>query len=546
MSIHEIQYDIIGIPLSGNTNGIIEKIFSLNADNFSKLEYQEIFKAEKTLYREGESLDVFKVTSKLKERCKPKLLDSCLNVLAKIPMQRDRFEFQLSNIDNLINLLKNHGASDRNIIIAHPAYEVNCNFLSLGFRETIIEDDKPKDRNFYIISHDDTFTLSDSNIFQHKDRKIIFDERERLLVRHQDRWYKDQINTFVNNPMSPTGVYEEIKNILKTYIELPKEETYGLLVAWIESTYFYQIFYSMPFLFIYGKKGCGKSRLLTIMERLCFNAMKIKGVSIASLADSIDGVRGTFLNDQAESLSNDRNIEILGLLTDSYTKGGGTRRIVNISNKKRSVMDFETYSPKAFASIKEIDSDLRDRCVEITMLRATKDFPEPEAFLPIWSNLRDKLYRLLLTKWKDAREIYQTTGEGVSHRVRELWRPIETILKLENVSDVEMQNIKDVFLESMQITQAELTDHEYELFSVLLEMLEQQENKKGVFTVGEIAEKLSKEEGVKDKAIQIWVGRMLRQFSLFDYPCGRKNGNKRQYFFSYDHVKSIFERYKSC
>ena len=168
MSIHEIQYDIIGIPLSGNTNGIIEKIFSLNADNFSKLEYQEIFKAEKTLYREGESLDVFKVTSKLKERCKPKLLDSCLNVLAKIPMQRDRFEFQLSNIDNLINSLKNHGASDRNIIIAHPAYEVNCNFLSLGFRETIIEDDKPKDRNFYIISHDDTFTLSDSNIFQHK------------------------------------------------------------------------------------------------------------------------------------------------------------------------------------------------------------------------------------------------------------------------------------------------------------------------------------------------------------------------------------------
>lgn len=164
----EVEYDLIGIPLSGIGNGTLEKVFSLNADNFSKKEYQEIFKAEKTLYREGESLDVFKVTSKLKEQCKPKLLDSCLNVLAKIPMQRDRFEFQLSNIDNLINSLKNHGDSDRNITIAHPAYEVNCNFLSLGFRETIIEDDKPKDRNFYIISHDDTFTLSDSNIFQHK------------------------------------------------------------------------------------------------------------------------------------------------------------------------------------------------------------------------------------------------------------------------------------------------------------------------------------------------------------------------------------------
>src|SRR5574337_577008 len=100
-------------------------------------------------------------------------------------------------------------------------------------------------------------------------------------------------------------------------------------------------------------------------------------------------------------------------------------------------MDFETYSPKAFASIKEIDSDLRDRCIEITMLRATKDFLEPEGFLPVWGELRDKLYRLLLTKWKEVREIYQITGEGVSHRVRELWRPIETILKLENVSPEE-------------------------------------------------------------------------------------------------------------
>lgn len=168
MSDQEIEYDLVGIALGGGNNGAFEKIVSLSADDFTNREHKEIFKAIKALYKEGESLDVFKVTSKLKDQCKPKLLDSCLNVLAKIPTERDRFEFQLSNIDNLINSLKNHGASDRNIIIAHPAYEVNCNFLSLGFRETIIEDDKPKDRNFYIISHDDTFTLSDSNIFQHK------------------------------------------------------------------------------------------------------------------------------------------------------------------------------------------------------------------------------------------------------------------------------------------------------------------------------------------------------------------------------------------
>lgn len=542
--LHEAEYDIIGNVLYDN-NGTQEKILSLNSDNFSKVEHKEIFKALKALHRDDETLDVFKVTSKLKENCKPTLLDSCLNVLAKIPTDKDRFELQSSNIDAFINQLKTRGISERNIILAHPAYEVGCNFLSLGFRETIVEDNKPKDRNFYIISHGDTFAIQDSNVFQHKDRRIIFDTRERLLIRHQDRWHKDKIQAFIDNPTSPKGVYTEIKQALITYIEFPKEEIYGLLSAWIIATYFYQIFYSCPFLFIFGKKQCGKSRLLTLLERLCFNAMKIKGVSLAALADSIDGVRGTFLNDQAEDLSSDKNVELLGLLTDSYTKGGGIRRIVNISNKKRAVMDFETYSPKVFAAIREIDDDLRDRCVEITMLRATKDYPEPEAFLPIWEDLRDKLYRMLLTQWNEIRKIYQTTGEGMSHRVKELWRPIETILRLENVSQEEIQNIKDYFLESMEITQVGLTDREYELFDRLLKMLESKPERKGIFTVKEITDKLPRDDGVKERTVHTWTGRLLRQFSLYDYSCGRRDAGSKQYFFSYDHVKSIFERYKS-
>ncbi|TVL97894.1 MAG: hypothetical protein CV087_21915 [Candidatus Brocadia sp. WS118] len=343
--LHEAEYDIIGNIFYGD-NGALGKILSINSDDFDKIEHREIFKALKILHKEEESLDVFKVTSKLKESCKPNLLNSCQNVLARIPIDKDLFELQSSNIDMFIDQLKTRGTSERNVILAHPAYEVGCNFLSLGFRETIVEDNKPKDRNFFIISHDDTFSIQDSNVFQHKNRKILFDTRERLLIRHQDRWHKDKIQAFIDNPTSPTGVYAEIKQALITYIEFPKEEIYGLLSAWIIATYFYQIFYSCPFLFIFGKKQCRKSRLLTILERLCFNAMKIKGVSLAALADSIDGVRGTFLNDQAEDLSNDKNVELLGLLTDSYTKGGGTRRIVNISNKKRTVMDFETYSPE--------------------------------------------------------------------------------------------------------------------------------------------------------------------------------------------------------
>lgn len=133
----------------------------------------------------------------------------------------------------------------------------------------------------------------------------------------------------------------------------------------------------------------------------------------------------------------------------------------------------------------------------------------------------------------------------MSHRVKELWRPIETILRLENASQEEIQNIKDYFLESMEITQVGLTDREYELFDRLLKMLESKPERKGIFTVKEIADKLPRDDGVKDRTVHTWTGRLLRQFSLYDYSCGRRDAGSKQYFFSYDHVKSIFERYKS-
>ena len=117
--------------------------------------------------------------------------------------------------------------------------------------------------------------------------------------------------------------------------------------------------------------------------------------------------------DQAEILSDRKNVELLGILADSYTVGGGKRRVIQITNKSRRVLEFETYSPKAFASTKEIDQDLKDRCIELNMVRAEKEYPYPEAFLPIWPELRDKLYRLLLTRWQEVREIYQTAGQGV-------------------------------------------------------------------------------------------------------------------------------------
>lgn len=57
-------------------------------------------------------------------------------------------------------------------------------------------------------------------------------------------------------------------------------------------------------------------------------------------------------------------------------------------------------------------------------------------------------------------------------RIRELWRPLETVLKLEKVSDKEIEGIKKVFLESMALSQDELSEREIFLIEALLKLAE--------------------------------------------------------------------------
>ncbi|MBF0556055.1 MAG: hypothetical protein HQK96_16140, partial [Nitrospirae bacterium] len=288
------------------------------------------------------------------------------------------------------------------------------------------------------------------------------------------------------------------------------------------------------------------SRVLSILALLCFNAMKVKGVSLPSLVDSVDGVRGTFLNDQSEALSS--NVDLVGLLADAYVRGGGKRRIVDMSNKTRRIVEFEVFSPKAFASFKEIAPDLKDRCILVSMIRAEEEYPEPEPFLSVWAEIRDILYRNLLMRWQEAEDVYVHTGAGVSHRVRELWRPLETVLTMEKVDDTERQAIFNYFMGSMIESQVELSDNEVSLFEALRELLKDSGGT-GIFTSTDIAKRIkedrikeNKDVNVDEKSLTTWIGTLIKKFSLYDSHAPRK-GNKRPYNFSYDHVEKIFNRY---
>ena len=372
----EAKVSIVQLP-QGEEKGFDDYLCKHSVDEFQRLPTNQVLSLSDRIASANQNnyRDILPEIAETKSAIEKEMLCKKLSKVLDVNLRTIKAEVTSHEQNNTVS-------ASENVIILHPSYDVKGNMLVLGFRETVVIDNRPVDRNFYILSSNG-YALHDSSVIVHDGKNIIFDERERYLLRAEDRWSKGKIKQFIDDPIIPLGLYGEIKNILKQYIECQKEDVYGLVTAWIIATYFFLLFNAFPFLFIFGKKQTGKSRLLDLLERLCLNAMKIKGISVAGMADSIDGVKGVFLNDQAESLSDSRNTEILGILADSYTIGGGKRRLVHISDKKRRVLEFETYAPKAFASTKEIDPDLKDRCIQIVMLRATREYPYPEAFLPV-------------------------------------------------------------------------------------------------------------------------------------------------------------------
>ena len=433
-----------------------------------------------------------------------------------------------------------------NIILAHPSYEIHQDFMALGFRETIIVDEKPSDRNIYIIATaDGLYHLTDKTTFELGNQKIIFDERKRILASLNDKWLAEMATDFLGNPIAPEGIYEELKGIIQDYVEFQKDASYGLLSAWVIATYFHQCFHAFPFLSFTAKKQSGKSRVLTLLERLAFNAFKIKGVSVPSLVDSIDSQRATVLLDQAESLADKNNLQLLGILADSYTKDGGKRRIIDTSNNNRSMVEFEAYSPKAFASTMELDMDLRDRTIEVIMIRTMTEYPYPDSYLSVWKETRDKLYRLLLTRWQEVRTIYETAGQGVGQRTRELWRPLDTILTLEDVAKEEKLDVKAVFLESMKETQVGLTEWEEKLIETLLKRM-------GGFpecvcTVSDIVDTMDvpATEKFSRRAQEQWVGKTIKRLDLYSSAEGKEANRRHRYRFNREKIKNICDRYQN-
>jgi len=438
----------------------------------------------------------------------------------------------------------------------HPSLDIKNHILVLGFRYRI---NLNEEQNLFLTVKDGVITCSTDTekFFEQKEKKYFFDVRKRRLIRIEERWSIAELNQFVNgynnlqihNDLKPRELFKEIKDLAKKYIELEQEIDYSIITTWVIGTYFFPIFSAYPFLNIKAPKRSGKSQCLNFLNHLCFNAVKARP-TLAALGDTVDSLRGTYLIDQADSLERKGSEELLDILTDSYKKGGGKRRIASIDKaKSREVLEFETYSPKVFASIRELPEDLRDRCFIVPLVRSLKNFPDPDDENENWREIRGKLYRFLITHYGLIESIYAVRKMGykmksdVCGRELELWLPIEVILESLGAQD-EIEVDKKRFLSQYGFSEYEPSELEEEVMQAILDQFG--EEAKIILSPKEISELITSPDVFFDKDTPqqkaAKVGWAIKKFNLASEKMPRtKNGIS--YSFEKTKVENIHRIY---
>ena len=169
------------------------------------------------------------------------------------------------------------------------------------------------------------------------------------------------------------------------------------LSLWIMLTYLYVAWDAVPYLFVNGPAGSGKTRV--------FELLSPSGVSSFAFEQSVGSgavshaarSRGTLLLDEAERLSDggDDVAELRSILLAGYKRGGRASRLESVDDSYQ-MKEFQVFGPKAIACINALPTALASRCVPVQMFRSPAEAEKPRRRIDEdpdrWQELRDDLH----------------------------------------------------------------------------------------------------------------------------------------------------------
>ena len=166
------------------------------------------------------------------------------------------------------------------------------------------------------------------------------------------------------------------------------------LALWILHAHVFNHFEVTPRLALLSPvRGCGKTNLLKVIERLTPNSERYDNISAAALFRKIDEGITTPLLDEGDNLGLKLDPVMRRILNGGYERGGCTAR-----SPGGITRDYSTFTPMAIGAIGTLPLPLMSRSIVIAMQRSGRDDLKTKEDFKAEEN-RHAAVRQLITTW---------------------------------------------------------------------------------------------------------------------------------------------------
>lgn len=249
-------------------------------------------------------------------------------------------------------------------------------------------------------------------------------------------WEKKSELQFLKNeakPKTTKEIYDLILEQSKKHVWHPDEKHHGMIAAFIQSTYCFELFETAPRLNFFALTESGKSTASKVIKYSCFNPVWFSRASPASLFRSVEATCSVPIIDNFDKLPDELKETIFHFIETSFDREG-CYRLCEASQKNWVTRTFFTFCPMVINSTMAFeDAALENRCILVRMEKTENKYKKINPKDSVWKNIRNDCRIWVLENWK---KIEKTRDEIIENENRlkdraiDIWLPLLTIAKM--------------------------------------------------------------------------------------------------------------------
>jgi putative DNA primase/helicase len=250
-----------------------------------------------------------------------------------------------------------------------------------------------------------------------------------------------------HEPVNGECLLEAIKDLINRFMAFPSEHEVTAIALHIIHTHCIEAAECSPILNISSpEKRCGKSTLISVLQRLVNRPLVASSISPAAVFRAIEKWEPSLILDEADSFMRD-NEEMRGVINSGHTRDSAY--VIRCVGDDNEPTRFNTWCPKIIAGIGHLPETIEDRSIIIQLRRKhTHEVKDKlrDIAKSVFDELHRKCIRFAADNIKELKKITPQSPTVLNDRAADNWMALLVIAELAGGKWLEMAKDAAIYL----------------------------------------------------------------------------------------------------